>query len=237
MEEKEKKQEKVKNAEKKEETKKIETKKQDTKKEDTTKAKGKVTVENKKSNKTPIITAIVIIVILILVVLLYMFLGNGPKNTVEGMFKALKDGDYEKVNEYINYQELVSSAEVLDNENIDEETMNLLFEKLSWNITEVKREKDIANVTVDVTNKNFKTIIGNYMQKILRVAFGGQELSDSEMENYLLEELINEDVDTTTTTQTINLIKQNGKWVISTDDNDLINILLPGLNEAVNSLS
>ena len=166
-----------------------------------------------------------------------MFLGNGPKNTVEDMFKAIKDGDHEKVNEYINYQELVSSSEVLNSENLDEETMKLLFEKLSWNITEVIQEKDTANVTVDVTNKNFRTIIGNYMQKVLRVAFSGQELNDSEMENYLLEELRNQDVETTTTTQTINLTKQEGKWMISTDNSDLINILLPGLNEAINSLS
>ena len=57
------------------------------------------------------------------------------------------------------------------------------------------------------------------------------------MENYLLDELRNEDVETTTTTQTINLTKQDGKWVINTTDTNLIDILLPGLNEAVNSLS
>lgn len=240
MEEKEKKQDEVKkSAEEINNTeKKVDTKKQGVKKEeDKDKVKGKVTVENKKANKKPIITTIAIIIILILIVLLYMFLGNGPKNTVEDMFKAIKDGDHEKVNEYINYQELVSSSEVLNSENLDEETMKLLFEKLSWNITEVIQEKDTANVTVDVTNKNFRTIIGNYMQKVLRVAFSGQELNDSEMENYLLEELRNQDVETTTTTQTINLTKQEGKWMISTDNSDLINILLPGLNEAINFLS
>ena len=75
------------------------------------------------------------------------------------------------------------------------------------------------------------------MQNALRVAFSGQELSDAEMENYFLEELRNEDVETTTTTQIINLTKQDGKWVINTTDTNLIDILLPGLNEAVNSLS
>lgn len=75
------------------------------------------------------------------------------------------------------------------------------------------------------------------MQNALRVAFSGQELSDAEMENYLLEELRNEDVETITTTQTINLTKQDGKWVINTIDTNLIDILLPGLNEAINSLS
>lgn len=244
MEEKEKKQEEVKksekeakNTEKKQDTKKVDTKKQDVKKEDKNKVKGKVTVENKKSKKAPIITAIVIIAIIILAIVLYVAFANGPKGVVEGMFSALKNGDYDKVNEYINYNEVISSSDVLDSESLDQETMNLLFDKLSWKVTETTQEENTANVTVEVTNKNFKTIIANYMQNALRVAFSGQELSDAEMENYLLEELKNEDVETTTTTQTINLTKQDGKWVINTTDTNLIDILLPGLNEAVNSLS
>ncbi len=249
MEEKEKKQEEVKkyenevkNTEKKQDTKKVDTKKQEVKKEGDkkkteNKVKGKVTVEGKKSKKAPIIALIIIIAIVILAIVLYIVFANGPKGVVEGMFKALKNGDYDKVSEYINYNEVISSSDVLDSESLDEETMNLLFDKLSWKVTETTQEENNANVTVEVTNKNFKTIIANYMQNALRVAFSGQELSDAEMENYLLEELRNEDVETTTTTQTINLTKQNGKWVVSTTDNDLVNILLPGLNEAVNSLS
>ena len=144
---------------------------------------------------------------------------------------------YQMPNEYIDYNEVISSSDILDSESLDEETMNLLFEKLSWKITETTKEENTASVTVEVTNKNFRTIIANYMQNALRVAFSGQELSDAEMENYLLEELRNEDVETTTTTQTINLTKQDGKWVINTTDTNLIDILLPGLSEAVNSLS
>ena len=222
MEEKEKKQEEV--------------KKEGDKKKENSKVKGKVTVEGKKSKKAPIITAIVIIAIIILAIALYVVFANGPKGVVEGMFNALKNGDYDNVNEYINYNEVISS-DILDSESLDEETMNLLFEKLSWKITETTKEENTASVTVEVTNKNFRTIIANYMQNALRVAFSGQELSDAEMENYLLEELRNEDVETTTTTQTINLTKQDGKWVINTTDTNLIDILLPGLNEAVNSLS
>ena len=52
-----------------------------------------------------------------------------------------------------------------------------------------------------------------------------------------IKELKKEDMETATITQTINLTKQDGKWVINTTDTNLIDILLPGLNEAVNSLS
>ena len=202
------------------------------------KVKGKVTVENKKTNKkSPIIAIIIVVILLALVGVVYVTLQNTPKSVVNGMFKALKDGNYEKVNEYINYQEVISSSDVIDSENLDTETMNLLFNKLDWKITETTQEGNKASVTVEVTNKNFKTIIGNYMQNALRVAFSGQELSDAEMENYLIEELKKEDMETATITQTINLTKQDGKWVINTTDTSFVEILLPGLNEAINSLS
>ena len=228
--------------EKKEETQKNTENKKDIKKEEKNKkadnkVKGKVTVENKKSKKAPIITTIVIIAIIILAIVLYVVFANGPKGVVEGMFSTLKNGDYDEVNEYINYNEVISSSNVLDSESLDEETMNLLFDKLSWKITETTQEQNTADVTVEVTNKNFKTIIGNFMQNALRVAFSGQELSDEEMENSLLEELRSEDVETITTTQTINLTKQDGKWVINTTGKNLVDILLPGLSEAVNSFN
>lgn len=230
------------NAEKKEKTEKTNIagqglKKDEKNKKEESKVKGKVTIETKKTNRTPIIVAVVVIVVLILAILLYVVLANTPRSTVDGMFRALKNGDYEKVNEYVNYQELISSSEVLDSESLDQETMNLFFDKLSWKVTDVVQEDNNANVTVEVTNKNFKTIIGNYMQNALRIAFSGEEITDAEMENYLLQELRNEDVEMTTTTQTISLTKQDGKWVINTTDTNLINILLPGLSEAVNSLS
>ena len=214
----------------------VDTKKKAGKKEE--KVKGKVTVENKKTNKkSPIIAIIIVVILRALVGVVYVTLQNTPKSVVNGMFKALKDGNYEKVNEYINYQEVISSSDVIDSENLDTETMNLLFNKLDWKIIETTQEGNNASVTVEVTNKNFKTIIGNYMQNALRVAFSGQELSDAEMENYLIEELKKEDMETATITQTINLTKQDGKWVINTTDTSLVEILLPGLNEAINSLS
>ena len=230
------------NAEKKEKTEKTNIagqglKKDEKNKKEESKVKGKVTIETEKTNRTPIIVAVVVIVVLILAILLYVVLANTPRSTVDGMFRALKNGDYEKVNEYVNYQELISSSEVLDSESLDQETMNLFFDKLSWKVTDVVQEDNNANVTVEVTNKNFKTIIGNYMQNALRIAFSGEEITDAEMENYLLQELRNEDVEMTTTTQTISLTKQDGKWIINTTDTILINILLPGLSEAVNSLS
>lgn len=75
------------------------------------------------------------------------------------------------------------------------------------------------------------------MQRVLRIALSGENIDSQGTENYLIEELKSENVETTTNTQTITLLKQDGKWIITTSNEELMNMLLPGLNEAVNSLS
>ena len=75
------------------------------------------------------------------------------------------------------------------------------------------------------------------MQRVLRLAFSGQDVTDEQNQNYLIEELNSEDVEMTTTTQVINLVKQDGKWIITTTNDELVNSLLPGLKEAIDSLS
>lgn len=198
--------------------------------------KVKIKTEGKKSKKAPaIIVAIIIVLILIALGIYMIFMQSTPTKTVEGMLQALKNSDYEKVNEYINYDELISSG-TSEGENLNEEAQKLLFDKLSWNIKEVKKEADTSTVTVEITNKNFKTIINNYMQELLKRAFSGEQTSDQDIQNYLIEELKKEDVELTTKTQNINLVKQDGKWKISTENEELVNIILPGLTETINSL-
>lgn len=195
--------------------------------------KEKVATEGKKSNKVPAIIIAIVVLILIILAIYFIFIQSTPTKTVEGMLQALKNSDYEKVNEYINYDELMSSSGTVD---VNEEAQKLLFDKLSWNIAETKKEDDAAIVTIEVTNKNFKTIINNTMQEIIKRAFSGQETSEQDTQNYLMEELRKEDAEMTTTTQNINLVKQDGKWIITTTNEELINMILPGLAEAINAL-
>lgn len=78
--------------------------------------------------------------------------------------------------------------------------------------------------------------MGNYMQKALKVAFSGQNVSEEEMTNYLMEELRNEEVQTVTANQTITLEKQDGKWII-TDEESFVKSILPGLYEAISAFN
>lgn len=121
-------------------------------------------------------------------------------------------------------------------QNFNEEAQKLLFNKLEWKIQNEKEEGDTATVEVEITNKDFKTIINNYMQKAIKTAFSGQNVSEEEMTNYLIEELNKEDIQTVTSNQTITLEKREGKWE-PTQDNDFVDILLPGFNEAINAFN
>lgn len=183
------------------------------------KAKG----EKKKTNKG-IIIAVAIVVVVLVAISAYMFLMIGsPKKSVETMLNSLKTGNYSQV----------ILANVLE-EDFGGEAQKLLFDKLEWKIVSVQEEGNKATVELEITNKDFKTIIENYMQKIVKIAFSGEEINEEQMTNYLIEELNNSEIKTVTSTQSIVLEKQNGKWEVS-EENDFINILLPGYNEAINA--
>lgn len=211
--------------EKKSETSKVETKKFEVKND---KAK-KLGDKNKKTSW--VVTVITILAVLVVVVLLtYMIVtSSDPKKSVDGLLTNLRAGDFEKA------QEFISGDDLLDNDEFSVETKKLLFDKLAWKVTKVTQENDTATVEIEVTNKDFKTIISNYMQKALKAAFAGENISEQEIDNYFTEELKNEQVQTTTVTKTIQVIKEDKKWKVVSND-ELADALLPGLQETVNSL-
>lgn len=214
-------------AEKKDEKKVVDkkaTKKQELPK-DTKKKIEKASGEKKKSNKGIIIAVAIIVVVVIAILACIFLMGDSPKKSVETMLGDLKSG---------NYSQTVLSD--LSEEDFDEEAQKLLFDKLEWKVQNVKEEGDTATVEVEITNKDFKTIIANYMQKVIKIAFSGESISEEEMTNYLIEELNNNEIEMVTSNQTIILKKQDGKWEVS-EENDFVNILLPGFNEAISAFN
>ena len=227
---------KIENKEKQKEEKKVE--KVNVTKKEVNKKSG--TKKDKKSKKNPwIITGVTIVVVALVVVLLtYMIVtSSNPKKSVDGLLMNLREGEFEKAKEFVNSDDFFS-AEFL-NENINQETQRLLFNKLSWKVNNVTENGDEATIEIEITNKDFKTIFGNVMQKTFKAALSNSEDEENTEEvtqNYLIEELKNDDVPTTTITKTINAVKQDKKWKIVVDE-DLTYTLLPGLQETINSLS
>ena len=125
---------------------------------------------------------------------------------------------------------------VLRSSKMDEETQSLLFDKLTWKISNILKEENTASVEVEITNKDFNQIISNYTQEALKIAFSGESFTQEEQNNKLKEQLKNEEIGTKTVTTTIQLVKQDGEWKVQADES-LVNALLPGLQEAINSLN
>ena len=228
--------------EEKKEMKKEEVKEQPAKKEEvkqeTTKKEEKKPIEKKTKTKSiwGIVVGIILIIALVIGIVCTIALQDNPTNSINGMLNALKAGDFAKVEEFINYQEVIQDSEFLASQNIDVETQKLFFDRLGWKINEVKKDGNQATAQVEITNKDYKVIISNYMQKALKAAFGGETMTDQEMENYLIEELKNQEIQTATSTVTMQLEKVDGEWKIIANDN-LINGLMPGLQEAINTLN
>ena len=95
---------------------------------------------------------------------------------------------------------------------------------------------------MEITNKDFQTVVNNYAKRALDAAreiLGGNtsaSITEQDFKNYFLEELRNDQIETTTVTKTINAVKEDKKWKIVSDE-ALENALLPGLQEAINTLA
>ena len=179
---------------------------------------------------------IILLVVVLAIVTALLLLPATPEKTVEGMLNSLKNADFESVNKYVNYEDIVNESEMLQNSEMDEETQSLLFDKLTWKILNISKEENTASVEVEITNKDFDQIISNYKQEALRIAFSGESFTEEDQNNKLKEQLKNEEIGTKIVTTTIQLVKQDGEWKVQADES-LVNALLPGLQEAINSLN
>ena len=197
--------------------------------------------KEKNGKKSPVIpTVIVVVVVLLIAILLTVMIvtSSAPKKSLEALLTNLKAGDFTKAQEY------VSGDLDLGTVNSNEEAQKLLFNKLNWKINKVtEKDENNATVEVEITTKDFQTIINNYMKKALdavreTITGGGstESFSSADFEKYFIEELKNENIQTTTITTTVNAVKEDNKWKIVSDD-ALYNAVLPGLQEAVNTLA
>ena len=234
-----------KKADVKQEIKKEEPKFKQVDKKETNKAEKQIKKEKNKKDragkKSPVIpTVIVVVVVLLIAILLTVMIvtSSAPKKSLEALLTNLKAGDFTKAQEY------VSGDLDLGTVNSNEEAQKLLFDKLNWKINKVtEKDENNATVEVEITTKDFQTIINNYMKKALdavreTITGGGstESFSSADFEKYFIEELKNENIQTTTITTTVNAVKEDNKWKIVSDD-ALYNAVLPGLQEAVNTLA
>ena len=181
------------------------------------------------------IGGVVLLVIALVLVMAFIVLPSSPEKTVDGLFNSLKTGDFQAVNKYVTNLEELEGINETDGDKIEQEGKQLLFNKLEWKIVNLSKENNVAKVEVEITNKDFKTVMNNFMKKVVKVAMGGEAISEEKQEQYLLEELKNDAIQTVTEKRELELEKQDGKWKVKVNE-DVIMSLLPGLEDAMNSL-
>lgn len=191
------------------------------------KKEAKVTGVNTKKTNNAMIIGIVVAVVAIIVIIAgaMVFRKETPKMVVEKELKNLKAGAFAT--------EMLSGF--MQGENANTEAGKLMADKLEWKVLNETEEGETAKVELEITNKDFKTIIGNVMQKSFKSALTGGATQEA-VTNYLLEELKNEEIGTTTENATIELKKEDGKWKIA-DEEKFIYALLPGFQEVMNALN
>lgn len=186
---------------------------------------------DKKNNYKFLVAGLVIILIISIAILVIALTAKTPENAINGMLNSLKTGDFDKARDYMDYDELLSNAKIVDTEEIGTEEQKLLFNRLDWKILNISKNGNSAEIQIEIKNKDFKTVFTNYFQKVLKAALKKEEVG----EKILIEELKSDGIQTTTMTTTIKTEKHGGNWNIIVDEN-LKGALLPGVKEAINTI-
>ena len=194
-----------------------------------------------KKSKSKIIIALTIIIIAVIGVSIYLYTTNmekkGPEITINNMFNALKQSDESQVNEYLDYNKLLSSLdEMLVKEDArNEEVEKKLFESIEWKIENIEADGETATAVVELTNKDFIEVVTAWMKKIVNVKNNRIELTD-EVSLQKLQETLEETDTTKTVIKRISLEKVDEKWKVTVNE-ELTNLVFPGVDSVVSVLN
>lgn len=195
-------------------------------------------------NKKVLMGVITLVIIVAMAILGYFVMlkieQNKVESTIEDMFTNLKSGENNN-----QKQEVLEQLQNNSNqENSTKDTIDyiILFNKLNYSIIENKTNFNEASVVLDITNKDMKKIIGNYLVKAIQLAFANaftptysEEQMNEELANYLKEQMESNEIENITTNITLKMEKKDGKWVIKEESKkDFVNALLPGFVDSIN---
>lgn len=196
-------------------------------------------MKNKILRVALLVLAIVIIVVLA-VLGVTRLIDKKPEASVKSFVEALKAGDFETAKKYTS-DETWTALEIADNSE-DLEMMKLYFKSLDIKVVQVTKSRNQAIVKAEITNKDLKTILGNYIQEALKLALQNisskedQETMENQLKEYFKSQFESEEITNVTNTVDIVLNKVDGQWKVVVDEN-LRDALLPGLSEVSNMYS
>lgn len=194
-----------------------------------------------KKSKSKLIIVLVILAIITIGVGTYVYYINiqkkAPEIAINNTMQALKNYDIEKINSYLEYNQLLSSLdEMLINENIDTKTVEKkLFESLEWNVENIEIDGEKATAVVEVNNKDFIEVVTDWMKKIVNERNKGTEVTDG-VSLKKLEETLEETETMENVIKKISLEKIENTWKIKIDG-EFTNLVFPGLDSVINVLN
>ncbi len=168
--------------------------------------------------------------------------GKNPADSVTGFIEALKNVEVEKAAGYTTDGN-TGSLDLESNNEDAVEMVKLYFKNLQYSVKNTTKEKDTAVVTVEISNKDLKTIFAMYATKAYEIALsklnGNSNTTELDMETEMLEYFKtlfdSQEVQTVTNTVDVKLNKVDKEWKVVVDE-ALTDAMLPGINEVNESL-
>lgn len=164
------------------------------------------------------------------------------ETSVNGMFIAFKNLDFDEAQKYVNVEDIANSDESNENTQLIMETVfgNLDYEIIASN----KVDSNNVIVKTKITATDMKPVMGEFLTKALQYAFSNafanpqptEEETNKKMEEILVECATKPDLATVTNEVDIKVIKTESKeWKIEADDT-FVNALLGGLADATKEM-
>ena len=148
-------------------------------------------------------------------------------------FSALKITNINEVNKYTNYNKIISGLDesILNQKEVSEIEKNL-FNTMEWSIEKIKEEDNNIVAIIEVTNKDFKMIITEWLQEIVNRKTNGEDISNEVGLKVLENILKNNNYGTQTVIKKVKIDKDSKIEV----NDDLINLLYSGIESVSNAL-
>lgn len=118
---------------------------------------------------------------------------NNALEKIDTVFSLLKEGNVEEIKKYISPEEFNQTSENSDEENMSDESMEMLkilFKNLNYEVVSTDMKLNEAVIKLNVTNKDAKEIFTNYFSKALSLSMSGtfddksEEEKDKELIKY-----------------------------------------------------
>lgn len=167
-----------------------------------------------------------LIVMVISIIALTGCKATTPTDVVTEYFKEIKNGTNADVSAYLQESVEQSTSQEAATEEVDpkiDEAMKIVTTKIKAKPLSEEIKEDKAVVQVEVEGINLSNIMLEIIGEAFNKAFSGEELTEDDTSNMILEKVKN--AQTETRTGKVNLTKVDEKWKIEVDE-DLMALIL-----------